>query len=70
MKQQNSKWMLLAPAMAAAVMFLIQPLRADVIEKTQKVGSTIVHYKAVLPDGYDPAKVYPAVLVMGAARKR
>src|SRR6266481_2370775 len=65
MKQQNSKWMLLAPAMAAIVMFLIQPLRAEVIEKTKEVGGTAVHYKVVLPNGYDPAKAYPAVLAMG-----
>jgi predicted esterase len=65
MKQRNSKWMLLAPATAAAVLFLIQPLQAEVMEKTKKVGDTIVHYKTVLPNNYDPAKAYPAVLVMG-----
>src|SRR5271154_656047 len=65
MKQRNSKWMLLAPATAAAVLFLIQPLQAEVIENTKKVGDTIVHYKTVLPNNYDPAKAYPAVLVMG-----
>ena len=65
MKQQNSKWMLLAPAMAAIVMFLIQPLRAEVIEKTKEVGGTTVYYKVVLPNGYDPAKAYPAILALG-----
>ena len=65
MKQQNLKWMLLAPAMAAIAMLLIQPLRADVIEKTKKVGGTTVHYKIVLPNGYDPAKAYPAILAFG-----
>src|SRR5437870_9781650 len=65
MKQQNSKRMLLAAAMAAIVMFLVQPLQAEVIEKTQKVGDTTVHYKTVLPNGYDPAKVYPAILALG-----
>jgi poly(3-hydroxybutyrate) depolymerase len=65
MKQQNSKWMLLAPAVASIVMVLIQPLRADVIEKTKKVGDTTVHYKTVLPTGYDPAKAYPAILALG-----
>jgi predicted esterase len=65
MKQRNSKWMLLAPATAAAVLFLIQPLQAEVIENTKKVGDTIVHYKTVLPNNFDPAKAYPAVLVMG-----
>src|SRR6202047_5283036 len=65
MEQQNAKWILLAPAMAVIVMFLIQPLRAEVVEKTKEVGGTTVHYKAVLPNGYDPAKAYPAILAMG-----
>jgi predicted esterase len=70
MKQPYSKW--IRPAHAAAVVvtaamvsFLIQPLRAEVIEKSKKVGDTTVHYKVVLPNNYDPAKAYPAVLVMG-----
>jgi predicted peptidase len=65
MKQRNSKWALLAPAAAATVLFLIQPLQAEVIEKSKKVGDTIVNYKMVLPNNYDPAKAYPAVLIMG-----
>src|SRR5437870_12421441 len=65
MKQQNSKRMLLAAAMAAIVMFLVQPLQAEVIEKTQKVGDTTVHYKVILPNGYDPANAYPAILALG-----
>jgi len=65
MTQQTLKWMLPAPAMAAAVMFLIQPLRAEVIEKTRQVDGSAVHYKVVLPNDYDPAKAYPAVLTMG-----
>src|SRR5258707_12465315 len=65
MEQQNAKWMLLAPAMAAIVMFLIQPLQAEVIEKTKEAGGTTVHYKIFLPNGYDPAKAYPAILAMG-----
>jgi predicted peptidase len=65
MKQRNSKWALLAPATAVAVLFMIQPLQAEVVEKANKVGDTTVQYKVVLPNGYDPAKAYPAVLVMG-----
>ena len=30
-----------------------------------KAGGTTVLYKIVLPDGFDPAKSYPAVLAMG-----
>ncbi|HSV24415.1 MAG TPA: alpha/beta hydrolase-fold protein [Xanthobacteraceae bacterium] len=65
MKQQNAKWMLPVPAMAVFVMFLIQPLQAEVLEKTKKVDGTTVHYKTVLPNGYDPAKAYPAILALG-----
>ena len=61
MKRQNANWML---AVAAVVMF-VQPLRAEVLEKTKEVGGTTVHYKTVLPDGYDPAKAYPAILALG-----
>jgi poly(3-hydroxybutyrate) depolymerase len=35
---------------------------AEVLDKTRNVGGTTVHYKVVLPNGYDPAKAYPAVL--------
>src|SRR3974390_812895 len=65
MKQQNAMWMLQAPAMAAIAMLLVQPLQAEVIEKTKEVGGTAVHYKVVLPNGYDQAKAYPAILAFG-----
>jgi len=50
---------------AAVVLLAAQSLRAEVIEKTKKVGRTTVQYKVVLPDGYDPAKAYPAILALG-----
>ncbi len=65
MKQLNSKWMLLVPAAVAVAMFATQPLQAELLEKTKKVGGTTVHYKAVLPNGYDPAKAYPGILALG-----
>jgi poly(3-hydroxybutyrate) depolymerase len=65
MKQLNLKWMLLVPLAAAMVAFAEQPLRADLLEKTKKVGKTTVQYKVVLPNGYDPAKTYPAILALG-----
>jgi poly(3-hydroxybutyrate) depolymerase len=64
MKQQTLKWMPLALAFAVVVT-CVSPLRAEVIEKTKEVGDTAVHYKVVLPDGYDPAKAYPAILGFG-----
>ncbi len=65
MNQHSSKRMLPAPALAAMLMFLMQPVRAEVMEKTKTVGDTTVHYKTVLPNGYDPAKTYPAILALG-----
>jgi poly(3-hydroxybutyrate) depolymerase len=38
---------------------------AEVTERIMRVAGTTVRYKLVLPDGYDPTKAYPAVLVMG-----
>jgi predicted peptidase len=32
------------------------------MDKTANIGGTTVSYKVVLPNGYDPAKAYPAVL--------
>jgi poly(3-hydroxybutyrate) depolymerase len=65
MMQRNAKWMLLAPAMAAIAMVMPQAVRAELLEQTKKVDGTIVHYKVVLPDGYDSAKEYPGILVFG-----
>jgi poly(3-hydroxybutyrate) depolymerase len=65
MKNRNAKRMLSAAAMAAIVAVQIQPVRAEVLEKTMSAGGTIVHYKIVLPNGFDPAKSYPGILAMG-----
>ena len=65
MKQQTSNGSWLASAVAGVVMLLVQPLQAEVIERSKEVGGTTVQYKVVLPDGFDPAKTYPAVLVLG-----
>lgn len=56
------------PLFVAAVivaMFAARASRAELLEKTKKVGVTTVHYKIVLPNGYDRAKAYPAILVFG-----
>src|SRR5260370_39092528 len=65
MGQHSSKWMLLAAAMASIGILSIQPLQAEVLEKTTKAGGMTVHYKIVLPSGYDPARAYPAILALG-----
>jgi predicted esterase len=64
MKQRCSKWMPLFSA-AVAALFATQPIQAELLEKTKKVGDTTVVYKVVLPSGYDPAKAYPAILAFG-----
>src|SRR5687767_3256474 len=52
-------------ALLAVVLFAARPVHAELSEKTTRVGGTTVHYKVVLPNGYDAAKTYPAVLVFG-----
>jgi poly(3-hydroxybutyrate) depolymerase len=52
-------------AVAAAIAFLVQPLRAEIIEKTKDVAGSTVHYKVVLPSGFDAAKTYPAIIAFG-----
>jgi predicted peptidase len=64
MKQPRSKWTPLFFAAVVAI-FATQALHSAVLEKTKKVAGTTVRYKVVLPDGYDPAKAYPAVLAFG-----
>ena len=41
---------------------LASPVSASVVDKTATVAGVTVQYKVVLPNGYDPAKTYPAVL--------
>ncbi len=49
----------------AAVALPARPASAELLDKTKKVGGVTVHYKVVLPTGYQAATAYPAVLVMG-----
>ena len=57
--------MLTAAATAAMAMSATRSLHAELLEKTTKVGGTTVHYKVVLPNNYDPATAYPAILALG-----
>jgi poly(3-hydroxybutyrate) depolymerase len=60
----RTQWALPAAfiAMAAAT---TNAAHAELIEMQKSVAGTTVHYKVVLPDGYDAQKEYPAVLVFG-----
>jgi predicted esterase len=57
--------MLTIAATAAVTMAAMQAVHADEFEKTKQVGNTTVHYKVVLPNGYNPAVAYPAILAFG-----
>jgi predicted esterase len=39
--------------------------RAELLEKSRSVAGVTVHYKVVLPDGFDAAKTYPAIIALG-----
>ena len=57
----------LKPLICAAAVAIItsQFAHAELLEKTKKVGGFTIQYKVVLPNGYDPAKAYPAILAFG-----
>jgi poly(3-hydroxybutyrate) depolymerase len=65
MKPSVSRLIALAVVIAASSMVATQPLHAELIEMTKKVAGTTVHYKVVLPNGYDPGKAYPGILALG-----
>jgi poly(3-hydroxybutyrate) depolymerase len=52
-------------ALASSLIFASLPLHAEVLDKTKTVGGVTVHYKVVLPSGYDPANAYPGILAFG-----
>src|SRR5579871_3794261 len=65
MKSQKPASMPLFFATLVLALSATQSARAELLEKTKKVGKTTVHYKVVLPSGYDAAKAYPAILALG-----
>ena len=69
MNQQRSRWALVVPGVWVVAMSATQPLHAEVVEKTTQAGGTTVHYKVVLPDGYEPARRIRASWCSVAARR-
>ncbi len=65
MKLLASSWIPLVVAIAASITIAPRPLHAELIEMTKKVAGTTVHYKVVLPNGYDPGRAYPAIIALG-----
>jgi poly(3-hydroxybutyrate) depolymerase len=55
----------LAALVAACTVVAPHLAGAELRDMTKKVAGTTVHYKVVLPNGYDPAKAYPAILAIG-----
>jgi len=65
MKLRASRWLPLAVVITVFIMTAAQPLHAEVKAMTKKVAGITVHYKVVLPNGYDPSKAYPGILAFG-----
>ena len=55
----------LAALVAACTVVTPHLAGAELRDMTKKVAGTTVHYKVVLPNGYDPGKAYPAILAIG-----
>jgi enterochelin esterase-like enzyme len=51
--------------LGASATLAVGGVPAEVLEKSMRAGGVEVQYKVVLPDGYDPAKAYPAILALG-----
>jgi poly(3-hydroxybutyrate) depolymerase len=43
----------------------VKPAGAELLDETARIAGVTVHYKVVLPDGFDATKTYPAILVFG-----
>jgi poly(3-hydroxybutyrate) depolymerase len=65
MKAKNCLRMMSGAAVVASIVFGGMTATASEQEKTKKVGGVTVHYKVVLPDGFDATQTYPAILVFG-----
>ncbi len=65
MRRRTLKGMRLFFTAVVVAMVANQFAHAELLEKAKKVGATTVHYKVVLPNGYDAAKAYPAILAFG-----
>ena len=55
----------IALAVVVALALATVPTRGSVVEQTKKVRGVTVHYKVVLPDGYDATKTYPGIIAFG-----
>ncbi len=65
MKASISTRMLSVAAALTVIALVAPPARADVLEKTKKVGGVTVQYRVVLPSGYDSTQAYPGIIALG-----
>ena len=65
MKASGIIRILSAAAAVSLATLVASPARAEMLEKSKKVGGVTVQYKVVLPNGYDPATAYPGIIVLG-----
>jgi len=56
---------LVTATLVASMILTSRPAAAEEQAKTAKVSGMTVQYKVVLPNGYDSAKTYPAILAFG-----
>ena len=52
-------------ALVLATVGAALPARAEVLERTATVSGVAVHYKVVLPNGFDRTRTYPGILAFG-----
>jgi poly(3-hydroxybutyrate) depolymerase len=64
MTKRTTGWAVGLAALAAAT-FAALPASASVQAKRMRLGNVEVDYKVVVPDGYDAANAYPAIVVLG-----
>jgi poly(3-hydroxybutyrate) depolymerase len=48
-----------------SIVFAGSSARSDVLERSKKVAGMTVHYKVVLPAGYDATQAYPGIIALG-----
>jgi poly(3-hydroxybutyrate) depolymerase len=65
LRSRRASTLFAAAVAIAATVFWAQPAAAEVLDKTAEISGTRLDYKVILPNGYDPAKAYPAILAFG-----
>ncbi len=62
MPRKTPRLITIAGLALIACQMVCQLASAEVQDKVKNVGGVFVHYKLILPNGYDPAQAYSAVL--------